>query len=277
MGRKVCKLVAIQLQHFPLSWSSFSLCTAFAMVTLWDTPPLSPSRARPHCLVLLPRSLPFYQASFKCSTWCHCQSSPSRRLHHNVIYSEDTEIALIVDGSHQPILKPSDKNTRCGYWSGKEQDFTILILAFITPTGWVSSLSGSFPGSIGDKGIWNVLGDDGPWNALESWGAICGDKGFVGIEHDHRAVVCKKAPKNGTLSEADIMENSYVSSLRVRVENTFARMKQWKACRQRRMNLASHQQMWNVIASLVNLAWLGWDLSNWESGEDGLFFLHNTS
>ncbi|KAL6069763.1 hypothetical protein QOT17_007335 [Balamuthia mandrillaris] len=69
------------------------------MVTLSDTPPESPSRARPHCLVLLPRSVPFYQASFNC----------------------------------------------------KEQDYTILILAFITPTGWVSSLSGSIPGSIGDK------------------------------------------------------------------------------------------------------------------------------
>ncbi|KAL6072909.1 hypothetical protein QOT17_005171 [Balamuthia mandrillaris] len=179
-----------------------------------------------------------------------------------------------VAASQKRAVTTTGPSTKQGAnWSGKEQDYTILILAFITPTIWVSTLSGSFPGSIGDKGIWNVLGDDGPWNALESSEAICGDKGFVGIEHDHRAVVCKKAPENGTLSEADIMENRYVSTLRVRVENTFARMKQWKACRQRRKKkLASHQQMWNVIASLVNLAWLGWDLSNWESGEDELFF-----
>ncbi len=76
------------------------------------------------------------------------------------------EIAFIVDGKHQRIPKPSTKELRLRYWSGKAQDYTLLSLVFISPSGLILLVVGSYPGK------WSIPEVEGRFLISHSQGVV---------------------------------------------------------------------------------------------------------
>jgi hypothetical protein len=64
-------------------------------------------------------------------------TAEERHWKYNLMYG-GKEIAFIIDGNQQPIQRPSkSKEKRKASWSGKEKDYTLVIMIVIGPTGLI--------------------------------------------------------------------------------------------------------------------------------------------
>jgi hypothetical protein len=127
-------------------------------------------------------------------------------------------------------------------FSGKKKDFTLKYQVTIDfGTGVTVHIAGPYLGSVHDAKIWqeSLLGD----YLAESYLFVIGDKGYIGCESVH--AMRKKKGGQVVLSDEDEQYNRNLSRVRIRVENHFADIKQWKCVSHvfRGKNLSDH---WKV-------------------------------
>lgn len=127
-------------------------------------------------------------------------------------------------------------------FSGKKKNFTLKYQATIDiATGRTLHIAGPYLGSVHDARIWreSLLGEYLAKDEL----FVLGDKGYIGC----KSVYAMKKRKTGQarLSAEDDLYNRKLASSRIRVENHFADVKQWKCISHvfRGKNLSDH---WKV-------------------------------
>lgn len=151
----------------------------------------------------------------------------------------------VIDGSEQPVKKSSDPVTDTRFYSVKKSKHTINIVAVIAVDGFIMWLSRSYPGSVNDREIVKQTRSD--WYdkfGEDEWGL--GDKGFAGFRGWRFTI---PGDPGEELSRQ-------ISRYRIRVENKFADIKQWRATREQLRAddniLEEHQKNWVIVSGFLN-------------------------
>ena len=134
--------------------------------------------------------------------------------------------------------------------------FTLSLLLILVCILFIIKLL-IFKGSCTDKQLWDFLENTEWIYLLDVVEAIMADRGFVGIDRDHQAII----PLKGKLSFTGHVFNSAVSSMRSKVENVLGEIQQWAICRDVfQMEHRHHSIVWEVCSGLQNLKRRGWVL-----------------
>ncbi|EGG19749.1 hypothetical protein DFA_06849, partial [Cavenderia fasciculata] len=180
---------------------------------------------------------------------------------HYSIYVKDTNescmVTSVADGSEQRISVPMDSEIAMNFYSGKKGYFSITKLVFCTPTGKIIFMSKSRPGSRNDINLANE--SRAFYSKLdEVLEFILGDKGFIGCHgmYKHFLVNDRNPKASFNRGEAD----KRFKAIRIIIENVFAHMKKWEACKATlRIKfsdpskiLQQHDQIWSVVGYLTN-------------------------
>lgn len=162
------------------------------------------------------------------------------------ISREEAE-TLIIDGTEQPIERPSRKQ-RCWY-SGKKKRHTIKTEIAITGQGRIVAVSKPAPGRVHDLEIRRR----GP--PLPKHARVYADSGYQGLQEDHAAVeIPYKKTKNRPLTEDKRDYNHALSRFRVRVEHRIARLKSFRILAERyRYPRHRYAVKISTVAGIVNL------------------------
>ncbi len=164
---------------------------------------------------------------------------------------EDKEIDyLLTDVTERGVPRRTDHEAQKEEYSGKKKCHTIKNLAITDPHGYVLFLSDSYEGKVHDKALWNDLN-------VESFElSLLADLGFLGIDKTHpEAILPYKKPKNGQLTNFQKNINSFIASIRVKVEHAFAGIKRMKIIRNkiRLKSWEAREQMMRIATALHNL------------------------
>ena len=138
---------------------------------------------------------------------------------------------ITVDGTHCPVLRPSEKSLRRMRYSGKKKQFTNNTNIYINADGVIIGMSKSFVGSTGDI---MLLREDpmpfGRWAESMHDGSIpeedrirvWADKGYQGTGRDLPGITLmipyKRSKKHRILTVEQKAHNHLVNSTRVLVE-----------------------------------------------------------
>lgn len=160
------------------------------------------------------------------------------------------EALLVGDCSIQARRNPGN-SSQALYYDGKHKCHTVKWYYSHYPSGYVCQKSKLYPGNKFDKMIlMNYvdetkellsktqmemrLRDDGEHaNRYTNYWAILFDKGFQGIISELRAVIPKKTPRNGNLTNQERRRNRQIGEDRIICENFYGRKKVlWKATRE---------------------------------------------
>ena len=179
---------------------------------------------------------------------------------------------ITVDGTHCPVLRPSEKSLRRMRYSGKKKRFTNNTNIYINADGVIIGMSKSFVGSTGDImllredpmpfGRWaESMSDD--VTPKEDRIRVWADRGYQGTCRDLPGITLMipyKRSKNRRILTVEQKEHNHlVNSTRVLVEHSIGRVK----CYARLTDpydgtIGQFNQEFNVITGLVNLHLL-WD------------------
>ena len=168
------------------------------------------------------------------------------------------DVALIIDAKEQRIRRPKsskDEDKQRPYYSGKKKAHTLKSQVAVTPEGRIGALSPSMPG--GATHDLTLLRKTKLLDYLDEGEAAMMDKGFDGIQKDfpHKQLYLPfKARRGHPLTEAQKVYNRHLSSYRIVVEHTNARLNQFGALLQvwRGGRDGQHTQAVRVVAHLVN-------------------------
>jgi hypothetical protein len=170
------------------------------------------------------------------------------------------DVALIIDAKEQRIRRPKsskdkDEDKQRPYYSGKKKAHTLKSQVAVTPEGRIGALSPSVPG--GATHDLTLLRKTKLLDYLDEGEAAMMDKGFDGIQKDfpHKQLYLPfKARRGHPLTEAQKVYNRHLSSYRIVVEHTNARLNQFGALSQvwRGGRDGQHTQAVRVVAHLVN-------------------------
>jgi hypothetical protein len=160
--------------------------------------------------------------------------------------------AFLIDGAEQPVNHSVNPLLDSRFHSAKKKRHTINILLIVSAVDHkVLYLSPSCPGSLRDIDIVHQFGAE--WlNQFELTEYGLGDKGFNGLEESHRIHSPPEREQDELYAE--------FASFRVGVENTIARVKDWKACKdQLRVKttkeaqiLETHHKIWTIVSVFIN-------------------------
>lgn len=168
------------------------------------------------------------------------------RIERRRIEAEEEEIEkLFFDATEQPIQRPSSKNPRREYYSGKQGDHTIKHQIAVDEAGKIQAVSHSYPGRVHDKRVY-----DAEQVVIPRKAEAIGDLGYQGSV----LTVPNKKPKGRTLSEEEKAYNREHASERILVEHVIGKLKIFKILSDRFRNKRSrHALMFKNIAGLCNL------------------------
>jgi len=142
------------------------------------------------------------------------------------ILSEYPEIRdIFIDGVERPVRRSSSAKNQKKDYSGKKKTHIKKNLA-ITSENRILALSNTEPGSKHD---YRILKESGFMEVFISH-ALWMDLGFLGVKNDfpsHEIVMPKKKSKKKELTPEEKDDNRVISSIRVKVEHFFARVKSW--------------------------------------------------
>jgi len=142
------------------------------------------------------------------------------------ILSEHSEIHdLFIDGVERPVRRSSSTKNQKKDYSGKKKTQMKKNIA-ITSENRILALSKTEFGSVHD---YRMLKESGFMEVLILH-ALWMDLGFHGVKKDfpsHNIVMPKKKPKKKELTGEEKDDNRVISSIRVKVEHFFARVKSW--------------------------------------------------
>ena len=179
---------------------------------------------------------------------------------------------ITVDGTHCPVLRPSEKTLRRMRYSGKKKQFTNNTNIYINADGVIIGMSKSFVGSTGDI---MLLREDpmpfGRWAESMHEGSIpeedrirvWADKGYQGTGRDLPGITLmipyKRSKNHRILTAEQKAHNHLVNSTRVLVEHSIGRVKRYaRLTDPYDGTIGQFNQEFNVITGLVNLHLL-WD------------------
>lgn len=155
----------------------------------------------------------------------------------------------VLDGSEQPVLASDSPQIDLEYYSVKKKKHTINTIVMINVrTRRIIYVSPSYPGSYNDSDILKETSEE--WfPKLDPNECGMGDNGFEGFE----SLRISTPPANTTLAKT-------FSKYRVRIENTIASLKDWKALKyqlrippSKKANILSlHHKMWVIVSVFVN-------------------------
>lgn len=139
------------------------------------------------------------------------------------------DIACVIDGTEIRVARPKTWDKQKILWSGKKHQHSLNVL-FITRLDGIIIYYSPYRVGAHDQSHWNELNLRSKF--VGSSFGICGDGGFTfNRKQDQEEIIGYKPykkPKNGTLTEEQKQYNKRLSQMRVIVENTIARVKQWK-------------------------------------------------
>ena len=162
---------------------------------------------------------------------------------------EFSDVVAIVDTTEQPTQRPKDNEVQKQYYSGKKKQHTLKKQIIVTPEGETIHLSKTEPGSKSDKKIF----DESDPGDMDDSDAFMGDKGYQGIQHDLYVILPDKKPKGKELSLEQKARNKRISKVRLVVEHTFGKIKNYQALSQKyRHPRDSHDAVFGIVAGLVN-------------------------
>ena len=179
---------------------------------------------------------------------------------------------ITVDGTHCPVLRPSEKSLRRMRYSGKKKQFTNNTNIYINADGVIIGMSKSFVGSTGDI---MLLREDpmpfGRWAEFMHGGSIpeedrirvWADKGYQGTGRDLPGITLmipyKRSKNHRILTAEQKAHNHLVNSTRVLVEHSIGRIKRYaRLTDPYDGTIGQFNREFNVITGLVNLHLL-WD------------------
>ena len=169
-----------------------------------------------------------------------------------VVTAEEAQ-QLILDCTEQPVQRPARKQ-RCWY-SGKKKRHTIKNEIIVTHANAakkcrIVAVSDDAPGRVHDVTV-RRRGPPLPQDAK-----AMADSGYQGYQHGHPAIeLPHKKTKKNPLTRKQRKHNRSLSSRRVRVEHTIARLKSFRILADRyRYSRAGHIVKLSIVAGIVNLA-----------------------
>ena len=162
---------------------------------------------------------------------------------------EFSDVVAIVDATEQSTQRPKDNDRQKKYYSGKKKRHTLKKQIIVTPDGETIHVSKTEPGSKSDKKIF----DECDCGDMDEGDAFMGDKGYQGMQHDHYVILPDKKAKGKELSLEQKARNKRISKMRIVVEHTFGKIKNYQALSQKyRHPRDSHDAVFGVVTGLVN-------------------------
>jgi hypothetical protein len=160
-------------------------------------------------------------------------------------------VALILDGSEQPIHESKKKFIKNITYSNKKKQHSLTKLIFCNSIGKIVFLSKSYVGSISDLNL-AEMPENSLYELLQDNEFIIGDSGFQGLS------------RLKIISYATFKDTSYKKTfLRFRsvIENVIAMIKSWKICklefRAYKQNFEEtkilNHKVWTIVSCLCNL------------------------
>jgi len=134
---------------------------------------------------------------------------------------------LFIDGTERPIRRPSSRERRKAFYSGKKKRHTIKNVLVTGPGREVLYLSRTCEGKTHDKRI----ADEEDYRFPEGT-TLYQDKGFQGYAPPGASVrQPKKKPKGQELTDEEKAENSAINAARVKVEHAIGGVKIFRIAR----------------------------------------------
>jgi hypothetical protein len=137
-------------------------------------------------------------------------------------------LEFIIDGTERPIRRPKDPDRQKQNYSGKKKRHTVKNNVIVNKnTGKIKGLSATCEGKKHDK----KLADE---QALRfpKGSKVWKDTGFQGYEPENTTTFQpKKKPKGGELTPEEKVENTAISSVRIRVEHSIGGVKVYRITR----------------------------------------------
>jgi len=142
----------------------------------------------------------------------------------------------IIDGMEQPVYRSQDNETQKRHYSGKKKQHTLKSQVVTDTEHEIEAISTAFPGSVHDKAMSDQLDMEGH---LEDGNVLVGDKAYQGTGKEEHpmmikwddgseeelmiprvsALIPKKKPRKGELTEQEKRVNRLISRIRIRVEH----------------------------------------------------------
>ena len=152
---------------------------------------------------------------------------------------------MILDGTECPVRRPIYNSVQQQFYSGKKKKHTIKYeIAVQIDTGKIVWVAGGVSGNVHDLTLTRTCGI---LNHLLPGEHIMADLGYIG---ELQIITPIKMPRN----EQEIAWNSHISSIRILVENSLCRIKNFNCLTiPWRHERDLHPMVFTIICNLVNL------------------------
>ena len=155
---------------------------------------------------------------------------------------------ILCDVTEREVNRSIDHEVQKELYSGKQKTHTVKKIILSDHNQYVYFLGETYEGSMHDKEIWNQL------TLKKSPINILANLGFLGADKQHENIVLPfKNSKKKEITDLQKQINKGISSLRIKVEHTFASIKRLKIMKQKinlKRNEIRHQVM--VIATTLH-------------------------
>lgn len=146
--------------------------------------------------------------------------------------SEEEQSLFFHDGTERPINRPKSKEDQRMYYSGKKKRHTVKNNVIIDETCKILFLTSTCEGKKHDKQITDEAGYTFPEHST-----VYQDTGFQGFRPEGVLIVQpKKKPRGGQLTPDEKVENSRISSIRIRVEHAISGVKRCRIVKDKLRN-----------------------------------------
>ena len=175
--------------------------------------------------------------------------SQRQKMNLGQFIAEFAAVVAIVDATEQPTQRPQDRETQKKYYSGKKKRHTLKNQIIVTPAGEIIQFSKTVPGSTHDKKLF----EDSERGSLTDTEAYMADKGYQGLQDEHKAVLPDKKPRGKDLTPEQKARNKRISKARIIVERIIGKLKVYQVLSQKyRHARDSHDEVFEIVAGLTN-------------------------
>ncbi len=164
-------------------------------------------------------------------------------------------ICGVVDVTRAQVYRPKVGQRKLYSMKDKFHALKYELVVSLGPNQRIVWVNGPFPGSKADI----TCAREGLLNALGPGERLLGDKGYVG---DARLLCPKKKPRNGELSQEEILFNSNHSKSRHHIERVNKRIKQFAVLSKTwRADHKQNRDCCEVVCKLTNIIFRKYPLS----------------
>jgi len=218
----------------------------------------------------LRRIIPAIQEALPCpQVWQVLEEGQDLNDLEQLTLAELAQARVLVDATEQRVSRPSDKDTRKRYYSGKRKQFTLKTQMTADIAHYIHAITESVPGATHDK----TLSDNVQTIAhLPDNCEVDADKGYQGLAKQVEMITVTspktgkkqavprllvqtpaKKPKGDELTEDQRAYNSILNAIRVRVEHCIGWAKNWAILATRfRCAHSIYTNIFRTICGLVN-------------------------